>query len=309
VSAGSHQERVTNPSADASSLAGRVALVTGATSGLGFETARALARRGAHVVLGARTRERGEAAADLLRADHQAAVLSVAVADLSTRDGVCSLARDVLAAHARVDVLVNNAGTVRASRHETPDGMEWTFAVNHLAPFLLTRLLLPALGEQGRVVIVTSDAHRDVVLDLDDLQSLREYDAIVAYRRSKLANVLFARALARRAGIAVVAVAPGIVATEIVREAPSPLRTAWAARGRSAIDGARPIVDAACALAGAGLPARYVSEGREMEPSIDACNEELAERLWDLSATLTRTPASPTGLGADPASWPWAVRE
>ena len=287
--------------ADGRSLHGTVALVTGATSGLGLETARALARRGAHVILGARTRERGDAAAGLLLADDAAASLSVAVADLSTRGGVRRLARDVLGAHERLDVLVNNAGTVRVERHETADGLEWTFAVNHLAPFLLTRLLLPALGDLGRVVVVTSDAHRDVSLNLEDLQSLHAYNPLVAYRRSKLANVLFSRTLARRApGLSVVAVAPGIVATGIVREAPAALRAAWAARARPAADGAESVVDAAVDQPLAGTMARYFSEGREIEASAEARDEDLGDRLWEASAALTRTPVSPAALGLGP---------
>ena len=288
-----------NLAADPRPLHGLVALVTGATSGLGLETARALAGRGAHVVLGARTRERGGMAAGLILAGDPAASLSVAAADLSTRGGVWSLAREVLGAHARLDVLVNNAGAVRVDRHETAEGLEWTFAVNHLAPFLLTRILLPALGERGRVVVVTSDAHRDVSLDLEDLQSRREYDALVAYRRSKLANVLFARALASRVpGLSVFVVAPGVVATDIVREAPAALRAAWAARARPAADGARSIVEAAAGAALAGT-ARYFSEGRETEPSAEARDGNLGDRLWEASAALTGTPASPAALGLD----------
>ena len=225
----------------------------------------------------ARERASGETRRPVsILAGDPAASLSVAAADLSTRGGVWSLAREVLGAHPRLDVLVNNAGAVRVDCHETAEGLEWTFAVNHLAPFLLTRLLLPALGEQGRVVVVTSDAHRDVSIDLEDLQSRRGYDALVAYRRSKLANVLFARALAARApGLSVVAVAPGVVATGIVREAPAALRAAWAARARPAPDGARSIVEAATGAALAGTAARYLSEGREIEPSAEARDGDL----------------------------------
>ncbi len=274
-----------------------VVFVTGATSGLGFEAARALAMRGAHVILGARTPERGEAAARRLLDAQPDARLSIACGDLSTADGVRRVAQRVLETQARLDVLVNNAGAVRVARHETADGHEWTLAVNHLAPFLLTRFLLPALGDEGRVVMVTSDAHRDVSIDLDDLQCRHPYDALVAYRRSKLANVLFARALARRVpGLAVVAVAPGIVATGIVREAPVALQQAWAARGRSAADGARTILHALDVPRGAAASVRYLSEGREISPSAEACDDALAERLWCASAVLTGTPADPASL-------------
>lgn len=169
--------------------------------------------------------------------------------------------------------------------------------MNHLAPFLLTRLLMPAMDAGGRVVVVTSDAHRDVSLDLGDLHATRAYDPLVAYRRSKLANVLFARTLALRAPeLSVFAVAPGIVATDIVREAPSALQEAWATRGRPAREAARTIVHAAADPALAGTTLRYFSEGRELSPSAGACDDALGERLWEISAVLTGTPAWPVSL-------------
>lgn len=279
------------------SLQGKTALVTGANAGLGLATARQLAQAGAHVLLAARTHDRGETAAQHIRESVPGAALSVVAGDLSSLAGVRTLADAVRRRHSRLDVLVNNAGVVRVHRHETVDGFEWTFAVNHLAAFLLTRLLLSSMNDGGRVVVVTSDAHRDVSLDLDDLHATRAYDPLVAYRRSKLANILFARTLASRAPeLSVFAVAPGIVATGIVREAPTALQEAWAARGRSARDGARTIVHAAADPALTGTTQRYFSEGRELSPSAEACDEELGNRLWDVSAALTGTPASPVGL-------------
>ncbi|MFN7916640.1 MAG: SDR family NAD(P)-dependent oxidoreductase [Vicinamibacterales bacterium] len=278
-------------------LRGRTTLVTGANAGLGLAAARQLAHAGAHVVLAARTMERGETAAAHIRESEPAARLSVVAGDFSSLSGVRALAGAVRRACPRLDVLINNAGVVRAHRHETVDGFEWTFAVNHLAPFLLTRLLMPAMGAGGRVVVVTSDAHRDVSLDLDDLHATRAYDPLVAYRRSKLANVLFARTLARRAPeLSVFAVAPGIVATDIVREAPSALQEAWATRGRPAREAARTIVHAAADPALAGTTLRYFSEGRELSPSAGACDDALGERLWEISAVLTGTPAWPVSL-------------
>jgi len=271
--------------------------VTGANSGLGLATARALARHGAHVILAARTTERCAVAADQVRSSDPNAALTTVAGDLASLAGVRALATAIRSLDARLDILVNNAGVVRAHRHETIDGLEWTFAVNHLAPFLLTRLLLPALAPSARVVVVTSDAHRDVSLDLDNLQLTTGYDPLLAYRRSKLANILFAGTLARRAAeLSVVAVAPGIVATGIVREAPGPLQAAWAALGRSASDAARTIVDAAVDPAWIGTTMRYCSEGRERPPSTEAIDEALGDRLWDVSAALTRTPAWPVAL-------------
>lgn len=282
------------------SHAGRVALVTGATSGLGLATSRAFLRLGLHVLLGARTEARGASALETLCGDTAVGAPAVLVADLATQAGVRALAHEARRIVPRIDVLVCNAGVVRAGRHETPDGREWTLAVNHLAPFLLTRWLLTHLAHDARVVVVTSDAHRDVSLDLEDLEARQApYDPLVAYRRSKLANILFARALARRApALSVVAVAPGLVDTGIVREAPAALRQAWAARARPADEAAASLVRAALDPRPAGPPATYRSELRDLPPSREATDDALADRLWDISAALTGTPADPVALTA-----------
>lgn len=198
-------------------VAGKVAVVTGATGGIGKEIARGLAERGAKVVLAARDEAKLAAAADELGAE------SVRL-DLSSFANVRAAAQRLRARHPRIDLLVNNAG-IHTSRYElTEDGFETTFQVNHLAAFLLVRELLPALvaASPGRVVNVASEAHRAALsLDLDLLLRARGWDGIRAYAQTKLCNILTARELARRHGDALLAFSahPGVV------------RTAWA-RGR-----------------------------------------------------------------------------
>ncbi len=179
-------------------MTGTTVLVTGGTGGIGLATAEALAGLGARVGIVGRDPARGEAAAERLRA--AGGVVDVFTADLSAQREVRRLAGEVLAAYPRLDVLLHNAGGYWATRHTTEDGLERTFAVNHLAPFLLTHLLLERLraSAPARVVTVSSGAHAMGRIDLDDLQGQRSYSGQRAYNQSKLANVLFTFELARR---------------------------------------------------------------------------------------------------------------
>ena len=201
---------------------GKVCVVTGATSGIGKATATALARQGAQVVLVGRDRGRSEATAAEL-AKVAASPPQVEIADLSSMAQVRALA-DRLNAMDRIDVLINNAGFVAGRRGTTEDGFEEVFAVNHLAPFLLTNLLLGKLtaSAPARVITVTSDAHTAAKLDLDDLQLEHRWDSWRSYSNSKLANILFTRELARRtAGTGVTAncAHPGVVRSGFGRDA------------------------------------------------------------------------------------------
>jgi NAD(P)-dependent dehydrogenase (short-subunit alcohol dehydrogenase family) len=191
---------------DLPELAGRVAVVTGGNAGLGFETARALAAHGAHVVLAARDPGRGAAAVDRIRAETGADRVERGLLDLADLASVRRFAAEVTARHERLDVLVNNAAAIILPRRQlTADGFEAHFGINHLGHFALTGLLLPALrrsagaGRPARVVTVTSMMYRNARLDFDDLQG-EDYRPARAYGRSKLANVLFGRELERRSG-------------------------------------------------------------------------------------------------------------
>ncbi len=200
----------------AADLSGKVMLITGATSGLGLATAEGLAAAGAHVILGARSAERGAEAAAQVTSVTGSREVEVVVADLSSRAGVDQMVTEVLERYNQLDVLVNNAGVDVGQRQVTPDGLELTFAVNYMAPFLITNGLLGLLraSAPARVLNVASGGYKGGKLDLEDLQSERHFNGQRAYNSSKLALILFTYELARRLnGTAVTAnaVDPGFV--------------------------------------------------------------------------------------------------
>jgi retinol dehydrogenase-12 len=218
------------------------------------------------------------------------------VADLARMDDVRRLAAELLNAYPRVDVLVNNAGAMFTSRHVTPDGFEQTFALNHLAPFLLTNLLLDRLTDShARVVTTASDAHKGAVLDLDDLQSERgRFRPGRVYGNSKLCNVLFTRELQRRnPAIAANCVHPGVVRTGFGKNDGALARIGLTLAGpflRSPEAGARPLVWLALDPMAGDLRGQYVEKGRPAEPSPQAQDDRLAAELWERSERLTPSP-------------------
>lgn len=274
--------------------------MTGATNGIGLVAARELAQQGAHVVLVGRDPARTQAAVDSIRRDTGSAHVESMLCDFASQRSVRALARDFLARHERLDVLVNNAGAVHPRREVTEDGLERTFAVNHLGPFLLTTLLLDRMVQSApaRIVNVASRAHTRVGLDLDDLQAERgRYVDYFVYARSKLANVLFTRELARRlegTGVTANCLHPGVVATGIWASQEG-LRK-WAVRLASRFfvspeQGARTIVQLATAPELEGVSGRYFSDGREVAPSRIAQDDQLARALWERSEALVRSSA------------------
>ncbi len=283
-------------------MSGEVCVVTGATSGIGHATAAALAGRGAHVVLVARDRGRGEAAvADLAAAGGP--VPRLEVADLASMGQVRTLA-DRLGALERIDVLINNAGLMAGQRRITADGYDEVFAVNHLAPFLLTNLLLGKLAAAGpaRVITVTSDAHTAARLDLDDLQLEHGWQSWRSYANSKLANILFTRELARRlrgTAVTVNCAHPGLVRTRFGRETRLPMRAAVTLARPFMLSpqrGARTIIYLATSPEVAGASGGYYVKSQQRQPSPAARDDATGRRLWQLSEELTGlTPARPTG--------------
>lgn len=282
---------------------GKVCLVTGATRGIGLETARALAARGATVLLHGRDAQLGQAVTAALARETGNSTLRFVRADFMHLDEVRELARE-LARLPRLDILINNAGLmdgVRRVRRCSADGYDATFAVNHLAPFLLTNLLLGMLtrsaarepGFGARVVVVASEAHRRVRLDFGDLMNARA-SFMRAYERSKLANLLFVRVLARRltgTGVTVNAAHPGLVASELFRSSPRPLQLALATVVRpfmrSPARGARTSVYLATSPELEGQTGGYFIDCQRVTPSAAARCDEAAARLWDESARLT----------------------
>jgi retinol dehydrogenase 12 len=287
-------------------MAGRTCVLTGASSGIGLAAAIALARLGATMILVCRNLSRGEAALAQVAdaASASAGRPELELADLASLSQVRDLAAR-LARRPRIDVLINNAGLVLGRRQLTEDGYEQTFAVNHLAPFLLTNLLLPVLtaSAPARVITVSSVAHRFALLNLDDLQLERGYLPMRAYANSKLANVLFTRELASRLeGSAVTAncLHPGTVRTHFGDTGAGWLRLGLAVGGaflRTPESGAATTVFLASSPAVGDRSGGYYVSGRLRRPSRAARDEDRASRLWNISADLTAlTPAS----GVDP---------
>ena len=286
-------------------LGGRTILVTGASSGLGLEASVQLARLGARVVMVGRDARRTAAALDDVGARSGSREVSSLLCDFASQAEVRRLADAFRARHDRLHVLVNNAGGVNKRRRVTVDGIETTFAVNHLAGFLLTNLLLDLLlrSAPARVVTVASIGHRQGTLDFDDLGFERGgYSILKAYARSKLANVLFAAELARRlagTGVSSNSLHPGSVATRIWSGAPlwaKPFIALLVRPGMiSAERGAETIVSLAGSPELEGVTGRYFEEGRESEPAPLAGDARLARRLWDASAALVRLPSSASG--------------
>jgi retinol dehydrogenase-12 len=276
-------------------LDGRVALVTGATSGIGMVTAREFARMGARTLIVARDPVKGEASAREIR-DATGAPAEVLVADLSSREEVRRLAGEVRERTGRLDLLVNNAGAIFAERRVSADGIEMTFALNHLAYFLLTLELMPLLAAapEARVVNVASMAHAHGSIDFEDLQGERRYGMWKAYGQSKLANVLFTAELARRlagSGVTTNSLHPGSVASGFGRDHPGffgKLVALGAPFLSSPEKGARTTVHVATAPALRGVTGRYFSACRERVPSRAARDRDTALRLWQISETMTQ---------------------
>jgi retinol dehydrogenase-12 len=270
-------------------MPGETVLITGATSGIGLEAARALAAMGARVVVGARDAARGQAVVDKIsRSGAAAELLRI---DLSSFSSVREAAAAFAASHPKLDVLINNAGTVTKRREVSPDGHEVIWETNFLGPFLLTKLLLPALrgAARPRVVNVSSAAHYSGRLVWDDLELSRGgYTGLRAYSNSKLALILFTRELARREpGIAVNAVHPGVIATNIWRAAPAPVRWILGLVLTSAEKGAWPLVQLASAAEHEGVTGRYFDRLREKPPAPAATSAADASRIWDVAEQAT----------------------
>ncbi len=278
-----------------SDMSGRICLVTGATRGIGRATAEALAKSGAHVLLHGRdSASVGAVCREMIRYGQVDGV----VGDLSSLAAVRKLATDVAAQYPRLDVLVNNAGTGTRRRHVTVDGYERTFATNHLAPFLLTNLLLERLkaGKAARVVTVSSMAHRGATLDFDDLNwEKRKFKGLGAYGASKLANILFTVELASRlagSGVTANCLHPGVVATNIFTAFGGRTGKIFTVLFRpfmlSPADGAKTSIYLASSPEVANVTGKFFDKCREVAPAAAAQDVAAAKRLWEISAKLTR---------------------
>ena len=280
---------------------GGVCVVTGATSGIGLAAACALARLGARVIgVG---RDAGRTGTALRRVEAAAAesgapAPSFELADLSSLQETRTLGERLASGSGGIDALVNCAGVFTSRRTLTPEGLETQFAVNHLAPFLLTTTLLPRLraAPDGRVVVVSSASHRFGRIRWEDPSRARGYTGLGAYGQSKLGNVLFVRELALRLGpgssVTVFAADPGLVRTDMgLKHGPSLASLGWRLRRRAGTPPEVPAAAIALLVTSPELRGRtglYWKDGRELAPSPRALDARAARRLWDLSEGITR---------------------
>ena len=274
------------------SMEGKTVVITGATSGIGEVAAVRLAEQGARIVFTARDKARADDTLAALRKAGPQAEHAVHMADLSRLAEMKRIGAE-LAREPQIDVLINNAGALFNKRQETADGLEMTFALNHMAYFVVTNLLLSKLKPGARIVTVASNAHRGAKLDFDDLQSRRGYTGFPVYSRSKLCNILFNRELARRlsgSGVTANALHPGFVATRFGDNSGGLMRTVLkVAKPIGAIspeEGARTIIYLASSPQVAGVSGEYFYECKPTTPTAEARNDEDARKLWEISERI-----------------------
>ncbi len=276
-------------------LDGKTCVITGATSGIGLAIAAALCAKGARLVLVGRDRAKGDAALRYLRSLSPDCAVAMLYADLAVLAQVRRVAAELAEAAPRIDVLINNAGAIFRRRGETADGLERTFALNHMAYFVLTRLVLDRIvaAAPARIVNVASTAHRGATLDFVDLQTTRGYTGWTAYRRSKLCNILFTRELARRlagSGVTANCLHPGFVASRFGDNNAGVFRLGLSLAKRvtaiSTAEGAATPVYLATAPEVAGMSGLYFDQCRAVAPSAAAQDDAAALRLWRDSSRL-----------------------
>ncbi len=272
-------------------MQGKTVVITGATSGIGEVAAIRLAELGARIVFTAREKSRADDTMAALKKANPGADHALHMADLSTLAEMKRVAGE-LAREPQIDVLINNAGALFNKRQETADGLEMTFALNHMAYFTVTNLLLGKLKPGARIVTVASNAHRGAKLDFNDLQSRKGYIGFPVYARSKLCNILFNRELARRIGSGITANAlhPGFVATRFGDNSGGLMRTVLkVAKPIGAIspeEGAQTIIYLASSPQVADVTGEYFYECKPTTPTAEARNDEDARKLWEISESI-----------------------
>jgi len=261
---------------------GKTVLITGATDGIGKQTALELASRGAHVILHGRNADRGHDTVKQIRQITDNANVEFVKADFSSLKNVRALADQIQKKHSALHVLINNAGVYMNERRLSKDGFEMTFAVNHLAPFLLTNLLLDLLARSSpsRIINISSISHKRAQLDFDNLRGEKYFDAYGAYALSKLANVLFTAELATRlkdSRVTVNSVHPGVITTKL-------LYAGFGTNGSPVEEGAETPVYLATSREVENISGKYFARKREEEPSPLAHDAELRKKFWNVNA-------------------------
>ena len=282
------------------SMQGKICLVTGATSGIGKATALGLAQMGATMVMVGRDPEKGEAVQREIKTKSRNEAVDLLLADLSSQESIRQLAENFLERYTKLHVLINNAGMVSLRRRETVDGLEVTFAVNQLAPFLLTNLLLDVLkaSAPSRIINVSSDSHEAGYIKMDDLQLEKHYRFMRAYGQSKLALVLFTYELARRlqgTGVTANCLHPGFVATNIGQNGTGPIGRAvvnliFSSVGISPEEGSKTSIFLATSPEVEGVTGKYFVKSIPKRSAPITYDETLQRQLWEESARLVNMP-------------------
>ena len=273
----------------------KTVLITGANAGIGLTTSVGLAKLGARVLMVSRDEGRGRKAHQLVKEKSGNGNVHLLIADLSDQDSIRKLAREVKEGFGELHVLLNNAAVIPRRREVTGDGFETQFAVNHLAYFLLTGLLLDLLkaNSPARIVNVSSQVHAGAVIDFEDLHSKRGYTRTKVYGRTKLANILLTYELSRRlegTGVTANCLHPGIVATNLLADAgglPRKLKAVTRIISVDAESGARTSVYLASSDEVEGVSGRYFVRERAVESSGESYDKVTARRLWDVSCQMT----------------------
>jgi len=279
----------------AEEMKGKTVVITGASSGIGFEASIALAKMGAKVIMVARNPKLGQDALSLVKEKSSNSDVELMLCDFSSLANIRKLAGEIIDKCPRLDVLVNNAGKTFGTRSVTADGFEWTFGVNHLAPFLLTNLLLALLKKSApaRIVNTASHGHAFGHINFEDIMAEKKYGEMTAYAQSKLANVLFSAELSKRlAGIGVTSnsLHPGVVGTHFAEAGGtlSKLFYRWFKfMMKTPAEGAKTTVYLASSPDVEGVSGKYFSNCKAVMPSKEAQDDSVAKRLWELSEKLT----------------------
>jgi len=280
-------------------MKGKICMVTGATSGIGEVTARALAQQDATTIVVGRNPEKGATTVSQIKQQTGNPLVEFMLADLSSQQEIHQLVEQFKSRYQRLDVLVNNAGASFRKRQDSIDGIEMTFALNHLGYFLLTNLLLDTLKSSvpARIVNVSSGEHKRVKLNFEDLQGKQKYSSYQAYKQSKLCNILFTYELARRlegTDVTVNAVTPGLAKTKLGLENggfPALMkRLLNFLAGKSPEEGAQAIIYLATSPDVEGVTGKYFVKQEAVPSSDDSYDKDAARRLWQVSAELTELP-------------------
>lgn len=276
------------------SMKNRICVITGANSGIGKATALGLAEMGASIIMICRDKNRGEIARQEIIEKSGNQLIDLLLCDLSSQKSICDFVSDFKQKYQNLHVLINNAGVVLRNRTLTVDGIETNLAVNHLAPFLLTNLLLDILKKSApsRIINVSSGVHMNAHIDFEDLQSEKKYSSFGTYGRSKLALLFFTYELSKKleeTGVTVNALHPGVVRTNLGRDQPAFSRWFQKTFFKKPEKGAETSIYLASSPEVENVTGKYFSNKQQRDSSKESYNEEFAKKIWKISNELTKS--------------------